>query len=81
MFVCMECGKTFSKPVLWEEKHGLDFGPYEWWTGSPCCMAHYTKTFWCDCCNEWITGDYVKTKDGERFCERCITHYELGDED
>ena len=80
MFVCLECGETFDEPTHWEEKHGLNYGPYEQWSGSPCCKCAYSKAFECDCCGEWITGNYVKTDDGKRFCDNCIISYELGEE-
>ena len=81
MFVCLECGKTFEEPTRWKETHGLDYGPYEECGGSPCCGGAYGTAFECDCCGEWITGEYIKTDNGKRFCENCIIHYELGEEE
>lgn len=82
MFVCCECGKVFSQPIEWREDRGEHFGfpAYESLIGSPCCYGNFTEAYPCDCCGDWITGDYVKTDNGERYCENCIIHYELGDE-
>jgi hypothetical protein len=82
MFVCIECGGVFDEPITWEERHGLSTPPYEQLSGSPCCHGAYAEAFPCACCGEWITSErYVKTKDGDRFCEECFTLVELGDED
>lgn len=81
MFVCVECGNLFKDPVYWVERHGLDSPPYEHWSGSPCCFANYTEANECDCCGEWITGNYIKIEDGKRYCENCYITMELGDED
>lgn len=81
MFICCDCGSSFHEPVQWEERHGLDTPPYEQLSGSPCCHGAYVKAFRCSCCDEWITTeDYIKTNDGERYCEDCFQHMKLGDE-
>ena len=81
LFVCLECGKIFDEPEDYVEKHGLDTPPYEEFSGSPCCAGAYTEAHRCDCCDEWITGEYIKTSTGERFCDNCIRYYELGEEE
>ena len=81
MFVCMDCGHLFETPYRWEERHGFDYGPFEQWSGCPRCKEAYTEAYQCDCCNEWITGPYIKLESGERICENCYTTMELGDED
>ena len=80
MFVCLECGHVFSEPDCWEETHGLDYGPYESWSGCPSCHGGYIEAFKCDCCDEWIDGPYIKLESDERICQYCYTNYELGDE-
>lgn len=82
MFVCLECRKVFTSPIRWKEDRGECFGfpSYEEYWGSPCCHSNYTEAYECDCCGKWITGDYIKTDNGERYCENCIVHYELGEE-
>ena len=81
MFICLECQRTFEDPECWEEKHGLDSGPYERWSGCPYCHGSYTEAYKCSCCDEWIDGAYIKLENGERICENCYTTYEIGDED
>lgn len=80
MFVCIDCGKIFSNPRNYVESHGLDTPPYESWKGCPSCGGAYTEAFECDECGCWITGEYIKTKNGQRICENCYTTCELGDE-
>ena len=80
MFVCIECGNVFQEPMRWEEKHGLDSGPYERFSGCPNCGSSYTKAYRCDYCREWITGDYIKVENDNRYCENCFKHMELGEE-
>ena len=81
MYICLNCGHIFQEPNRWEERHGLDYGPFESWSGCPYCGEEYTKVHKCDCCNKWIEGKYIKLESGERICENCYTTYELGEED
>ena len=80
MFVCLECGRVFEEAIEWEENHGLDYGPYEKWSGCPSCKGDYVEAYPCDGCDDWITGQYVKLSNGERFCENCFYIMELDDE-
>lgn len=81
-FVCLECGNIFSEPTRWKEDRGECFGfpSYEEISGCPNCSGGYTKAYQCNCCGEWITGDYIKVEDGNRYCENCFMHMELGEE-
>ena len=79
MFVCIECGKVFSEPKYWEETHGLEYGPYETFSGCPSCGGAFTETYRCDYCGEWIDTDkYVEIGD-EKYCEDCFVIRNLGD--
>lgn len=81
MFVCCECGEIFSNYIRWKEDRGECFGfpTYEELCGSPCCGGNFVEAFKCDCCDEWITDDYIKVED-KRYCSECYTPMELGDE-
>ena len=83
MFVCVECGCIFDEDEVdvWEEKHGLNYGPYESWSGCPSCGGGYTEAHRCDGCSDWIIGQYVKLDNGERFCDNCFMIINVGDED
>lgn len=73
--VCLYCGNIFDEDELayWEEKHGLSYGPYEQWVGSPCCHDNYVEAYRCDCCGEYInTETYVEIGD-KKYCEDCFT--------
>ena len=81
MLVCIECGHLFEEPAYWEETHGLDAPPYEKMSGCSKCYGRYVKARKCDSCGEFIVGTYVKTEDGERYCENCYMVMDLGEED
>lgn len=81
MFVCIECGEVFTVPDRWEEKHGFNYGPFEQFSGCPYCGGAYAEAHKCSCCDEWITGTYIKTEDDQRICEDCHRVMEVGDED
>lgn len=73
MYVCLDCGHTFSDPEHYIDTHGLDSPPYESWNGCPYCGGAYRETYLCDCCGNWIDTDtYVEIGD-ERYCENCFT--------
>ena len=81
MWICLDCNKLFAYPKHYTDTHGLDDPPYECYSGCPYCGGAYAETYECDCCGEWITGEYIKAEDGNRYCENCYTTMELGDED
>lgn len=81
MFICLYCGKIFSEPKHWEERHGFNYGPFEQFSGSPCCSDAYTEAHICSECGEWITTEnYIKIG-LDRYCENCYDVYELGEEE
>ena len=80
MFVCIECGNVFNVPKKYTETHGLDCGPFEVCNACPVCGGSYTEALKCDCCENWIINDYIKTDDGKRYCENCFCNMRLGEE-
>lgn len=84
MFLCLDCGRTFEedKVATWKEVMGECWGApcYEEGRGCPYCYGSYTETYRCAECNEWIEGQYIKLKNGDRICEECYTTYEIGEE-
>ena len=81
LLVCTECGHLFEEPTRWQETHGLDSGPYENYSGCPHCYGAYTEAFICNCCEEWIVDNYIKTENDQRFCSNCFCDMKLGEED
>ena len=81
MLVCTDCGRIFLEAKHYTETHGLEREPYETWFGCPECGGPFTEAHKCEECNEWITGEYIKTASGQRICENCYNTYELGEED
>ena len=85
MFVCIECGHVFDEDevAVWEDPIGEFWGAScsKTESGCPLCKGDYTEAYRCDCCDEWITGSYIKTEDDKRYCSECCRGHELGDED
>lgn len=79
MFICLDCGCVFDEPKHWIETHGLDSPPYEEWDGCPSCGGTYAETHKCDNCGDWINGEYVKLKNGNKYCENCYEIREIGE--
>lgn len=85
MLICLECEHIFDEDeiAVWKEGRGEYWGTpcLETMKGCPCCGGGYVETYRCDCCDEWITGSYIKTDSGLRICENCYIDLEVGDED
>ena len=80
MFVCIECQHLFETAMHYSDTHGLDTPLYEEFDGCPECGGAYVEAHKCNCCREWITEDYFKTEDGQRFCQNCCYHVTLEEE-
>jgi hypothetical protein len=78
MYLCLVCRRIFDEPERCTETHGLDCPPYEEWMGCPHCAGAYVETMACECCGNWITGEYIELADGSAICEECyeIKHIE-----
>ena len=81
MFICYECEHIFSEPKIWTEKHGLDTPPFEHYSGCPSCGGAFAETYKCDCCGNWIVGEYAELTDGSRYCEECYCVKRIGEDD
>ncbi len=85
MYCCIECGHIFDEDdvSVWMEGRGEYWGEpcAELVSGCPNCHGDYVETYRCDCCDEWITGRYIKTENDQRICENCYRVMELGDEE
>lgn len=79
MFLCLDCDALFEEPKEYIETHGLSSPPYESWSGCPNCGGAYVKTIPCECCGEWITGEYVKFNDYTVACEDCYSIKDIRD--
>lgn len=80
MFICLDCGSTFTHPQHFIERHGFDYGPFEERDGCPKCGGACTEAYKCDCCGNFIDDTYIKTDDGNRYCLDCYQVIHLGDE-
>ena len=81
MLICLDCRRLFEEPKQCVETHGLDTPPYEVFYVCPYCGGDFIEARKCDSCDEFLTTTYVKTDNGERYCENCYNTYDLGDED
>ena len=79
-FICLDCDHLFDEPRRYVDRHGLDSPNYEESSGCPKCGGAYTDALVCSACDEYITGDYITTADGNRYCENCYCHMSLGEE-
>jgi hypothetical protein len=80
LFVCLDCGHLFEHPQKVQEKHGLEDGPFEEFYACPVCSGAYVTAPICDGCDEYITDDYLQTKDGSIWCQDCCMARNIGDE-
>ena len=80
-YICLDCEAIFEEPRECTETHGLDSPPYEVYYVCPNCGGDFVTAYKCTHCNEYITDTYVKTEDGNRYCDACYMIMELGDED
>jgi hypothetical protein len=80
MFICYECEHIFDEPKIWTEKHGMDTPPYEHYSGCPFCGGAFTETYKCECCGNWIVGEYAELADGSRYCEECYCVKNIGED-
>lgn len=78
MYVCLECGTIFKKPSKHTEYHGLDSPPYEEMSGCPRCDGGYVETVKCDCCDNYITDDFIVVKD-KIYCDDCADKHSVED--
>ncbi len=70
MYRCCECGNLFEEgeQAVWEESHGLDYPPYEKWSGCPVCKGSYEVVYQCAGCGDWHTEDELYNG----WCESCL---------
>lgn len=79
MYLCLDCERIFDETKCYVEPHGLDYPPYETWNGCPYCSGMYVEAISCDLCGGWVTGEYVKLKDGAVICENCYDIRDVND--
>ena len=74
MYYCTYCGSQFSTPRIVQESHGLDWPPYEEVPVCPSCgESELINMVQCSCCCEYTPKPYIKTADGNIYCENCYT--------
>lgn len=72
MYICLDCGELFEKPLKYIEDHG------ESNSCCPVCGGSYVSTFRCEECGEWVTSKtYYKVKNN-KYCDECCVKLNLG---
>lgn len=66
MYVCLGCYSTFENPLEYKEDHGETF-----YICPNCEDTDFKETFMCDCCGEYVNGEYVEI-DQNKYCENCF---------
>lgn len=79
MFYCLDCEKQFDNPKIHTEYGEFWGAGYSEITNvCPLCngdLIQLTKK--CDCCGEYITGEYIETRDKNCYCENCYTRGDI----
>jgi DNA-directed RNA polymerase subunit RPC12/RpoP len=72
-YKCLECGHIFEEgeEEVWEERHGLDFPPYETMSGCPICRGSYEETEKCAICG----GHFLSDELCGGVCPSCIDEH------
>lgn len=71
-YICLDCLNTFDELIKVDS-----FEQYGYF--SPCCSGAYAYSANCDICGEYITDDYIKTKNNQIICEECFTRHNIAD--
>lgn len=85
LYYCLRCERLLSEEALAiHTEHGEFWGsPYSETTKvCPYCkdeVIHLTKK--CDCCGEYITGEYIETNDKNYYCENCYVKGDVTEDD
>ena len=79
MLVCKECGEVFEDPNEYVNRHVPENYLYnEHYTGCPYCGGAYVEAQICDCCGDYITGDFVVIDD-QVYCDNCFTLHNISE--
>lgn len=73
-YICINCSTVFTNPKHVTEQYG------EVMDVCPECNGEYVLAFKCDICQEYITDNFIKTKDGQLICEECFFTYNINDD-
>ena len=82
MWYCLNCHHVFDSPKYCKDIIVVDpypDGPMV--SVCPYCLSdEFVKAIQCDCCGEYIEGDFIKIKTEECFCENCYTKHDILEE-
>lgn len=81
MLHCNDCNNIFDKPqYIWEKNEFWGAVTSDKIEVCPICKSdnieltdHLPK---CECCNDICVGKYIKTDDGNYYCENCYLEYD-----
>lgn len=76
-YICTECGHVFEEPHVYEERHGLDHGPYEKWSVCPACgEPGYDEVAYCDRCEAAYPRQEGQVLCRQTLCPSCYAELE-----
>ena len=58
-YICVDCRRQFDEPHVYEERHGLEHGPYEKLSCCPFCGGSYEEAIECDECGKIVPESEV----------------------
>lgn len=73
-YICVDCRRQFDEPHRYEERHGLEHGPYEKLSCCPFCGGSYEEAIECDECGKIVPESEVCYSDeyGHKvLCSEC----------
>lgn len=69
-YICIDCRRQFDEPHVYEERHGLEHGPYEKMSCCPFCGGGYEEAVECDECGKVIPESEACYAEG--YCHRVL---------
>ena len=74
IYYCPDCKGTFDFLKYETEPHGEVFAV------CPYCGEVPVNAVQCDICHEYMSEEYIRTKDGQTICSDCYTKHNILEE-
>lgn len=72
-YICLDCGHVFDDPHTYEERHGLEHGPYEYFSVCPACgSSAYDTLGTCERCGAATANIELSKVHGRWLCKECL---------
>lgn len=83
MYYCLECERQLSEEDLTNYTEYGEYWGSQYSESSKVCpyckgeVIHLTKK--CDCCGQYITGEYIETDDEKYYCDNCYVKGDMSE--